>query len=322
VEKLLEVEPDTSLVCLGDFNGRLTKLEPTIITDANGKMLEKWTDDYNLHHLNTLENCTGKYTFHSLNGKSAIDHILINNSLLENYLSMHIDEDGTMLNISDHSLVRVWFQLETNRDKPNWKNNKSKTITWISRDEDKMELCANSFKSMIGKKISFRKCMEKLKITLNSTMKRKKRIKLRNKKNIKLLAAEWVDNELIENIKLRSQYNKEWRYARKRKEPPKIIEQYKKRYLHQQRITSIMSGDKKSSWEKNKIAETWKDSKKFWKMIKELLGKNKELEEDAFIYTENGVKKEIMDCEDSFAQKWTDNIYQRLEKNSLLLMAW
>ena len=43
IEKLLEVEPDTSLVCLGDFNGRLTKLEPHIITDTNGKMLEKWT---------------------------------------------------------------------------------------------------------------------------------------------------------------------------------------------------------------------------------------------------------------------------------------
>merc|ERR1712237_68496 len=131
------------------------------------------TEDFNIHHLNTLESCTGTYTFHSLNGKSAIDHVLINNSLLENYLSMHIDEDGTMLNISDHSLVRVWFQLETNRNKPNWKSNKSKTITWISRDEDKLNLCANSFKSMIGKKISFRKCMEKLKITFNSTMKRK-----------------------------------------------------------------------------------------------------------------------------------------------------
>ena len=156
--------------------------------------------------------------------------------------------------------------------------------------------------------------MGKLKTTLNSTMKRKKRIKLGSRNKTKMLAAEWVDNELIENIKKRSHCNREWRYARKRKEPPKVIKQYKMRYLHQQRITSIMSGDKKSLWEKNKIAETWKDSKKFWKMIKELLGKNKELDEEAFIYTENGVKKEIMDCEDSFAQKWTDNIYQRLEK--------
>merc|ERR1711874_623061 len=152
------------------------------------------------------------------------------------------------------------------------------------------------------------------KISLNSTMKRRKKIKLGNKKKVKLLAAEWVDNELIENIKLRSKLSREWRHARKRKEPIIIIEQYKRRYLHQKSITSIMTGDKKSAWESRKIAETWKDSKKFWKMIKELLGKNKELEEDAFIYTEDGVKKETMDCEHSFAQKWTDNIHQRLEK--------
>merc|ERR1711874_828121 len=52
------------------------------------------------------------------------------------------------------------------------------------------------------------------------------------------------------------------------------------------------------------------------KMIKELLGKNKELVEEAYIYTEDGSKEEIMDCEENFAQKWTDTIYQRMEKTS------
>ena len=82
---------------------------------------------------------------------------------------------------------------------------------------------------------------------MNYTMKRRKRIKLTNNKNTKLLAAEWVDNEFIENIKLRSQYSKDWRNARKRKEPSKIIKQYKDRYLKQQKITSIMAGEKKKS---------------------------------------------------------------------------
>ena len=56
--------------------------------------------------------------------------------------------------------------------------------------------------------------------------------------------------------------------------------------------------------------------RKFWKMIKELLRKNKELVEEAYIYTEDGSKEEIMDCEESFAQKWTDAIYQRMEKTN------
>merc|ERR1711874_907306 len=226
-EKLIEVDPGTKLICLGDFNGRLTQLEPNITTDANGKMLEDWVNNYDLHHLNTIERCTGKYTFHSLNGRSAIDHVLINNTLLDNYVGLYIDEDRTILSISDHSLIRVWFRLGNDKEKPTWKEKKSKIIESV-------------FLPKIGKKFSFKKCMDKLKNILNSAMKRRKKIKLGNKNSMKILAADWVDDELIGNIKLRSQYSSEWRYARKNKSPPDIIEQCKNRYLKQQRITSTM----------------------------------------------------------------------------------
>merc|ERR1711888_56695 len=39
VENLMEVDPDTSLICLGDMNGRLVELEPGIKSDANGEMI-------------------------------------------------------------------------------------------------------------------------------------------------------------------------------------------------------------------------------------------------------------------------------------------
>merc|ERR1711874_925181 len=146
-------------------------------TDANGKMLEKWTEDHDVYHLNTFNSCNGTYTFQSLNGKSAIDHVLANKTLLNKYISMHIDEEKTMLNISDHNLVRVWFQLGTNNKKPDWKNKTIKDITWISRDDDRLIQCANSFKSKIDKKISFKMCIDKLKGSVNSTMKRRKKIK-------------------------------------------------------------------------------------------------------------------------------------------------
>merc|ERR1711874_717679 len=47
--------------------------------------------------------------------------------------------------------------------------------------------------------------------------------------------------------------------------------------------------------------------------IKELLGKKREVSDEAFIY-EEGMKKEIMTCEDTFTSKWTENIYQKLRK--------
>ena len=76
-------------------------------------------------------------------------------------------------------------------------------------------------------------------------MKKRKKIRPGGKKEIKLLAAEWVDRELIENVKLRSKLNREWRYARKRKEPKEILKQYEQRYLKQKSKTALMTGDKK-----------------------------------------------------------------------------
>ena len=52
-----------------------------------------------------------------------------------------------------------------------------------------------------------------------------------------------------------------------------------------------MAGEKKSEQEKKKVEETWRNGKKFWDMIKELTGKKKEKEEEAYVYTQEGERK-------------------------------
>ena len=253
VEALMEVDPETNLICLGDMNGRLSKLEPLIKTDANGRMVEKWSYALGMHHLNCSEQCTGLYTFDSLNGRSAIDHVLVNSTLHTKYIGMFINETRDLLNISDHNLIRTWFKLNPGFNKPKWKNVTKKTISWISRDSDRLEGCALSFKERIGKKKSFNKCMNKLKSCVNIHLRRRKVIKLAGKGQVKMISAPWVDSELNDHIKHRSFLNKEWRRARKRGEPDHILKIYKDRYLEQKSITALMTGDKKSHWEKNKI---------------------------------------------------------------------
>ena len=86
IEKYFEVDPDVALVCLGDMNGRIKSIEPQIDTDSNGKMVEEWTEKFNLHHLNLSEKCIGKYTFHNNTGKkSVINHVLINGTMMEGF---------------------------------------------------------------------------------------------------------------------------------------------------------------------------------------------------------------------------------------------
>merc|ERR1711874_124890 len=276
--------------------------------------IEKWTEQMDMHHLNYTEECVGTYTFESPNGRSAIDHVLVNNTLQEKYIGMYINEDRNMLNISDHNLVRTWFKINPEHSRPKWKKTTKKCIKWISRDEDRLVRCAESFKKKIVKKYSFRRCMNKLKSSIDENLRRRETVKLAGKGQIKLISAPWVDSALIENIKLRTKLNKDWRMARRRGEPERILNIFKERYMKQKRITALMTGDKKSNWESRKINETWKDSKKFWVMIRELLGKKREVEEEAYVYSEEGKKQEIMTCEESFTQKWTNHIYQKLKK--------
>ena len=49
-------------------------------------------------------------------------------------------------------------------------------------------------------------------------------------------------------------------------------------------------------------------------MVKELLGRNKEKTEEAYIFTEEGEKKEIGICKKEFISSWTRQVYQKLEK--------
>merc|ERR1712179_670073 len=312
IETLMEVEPGVKLICLGDFNGRLKKLEPDITTDTNGQMIENWSIDRDLQHLNTHEKCTGKYTFTSLNGKSAIDHVLVNNNLMNDFIEMYIDEGRIQLGISDHNLIRVWFTMKHKNTK--WKNNSSKkTKKWVGKDSESLAKFEKAFENQIGKKTSFKRCIDKMKYTLNHTMRKRKKIKTSKSNNKTLLAAVWMDEELRSNIKLRSSYSRAWNLAKVNIDQPEIIEECKKRYIEQKKITRKMCNDKKSQWEEKEIKETWNNGKKFWKMIRELL-EDLDIDENTYVYTAEGVKIDIQTCGKEYVTKWKEAVYQKEPK--------
>ena len=180
-------------------------------------------------------------------------------------------------------------------------------------DEESLEQCRETLRKHIGKNTSFNKFMKKLKISVNLTLKKRKKIRVGKKGNKVIRAAEWVDQELIDNIRLRIRLNRNLRFARKNNLPDIVQAEYKQIYEIQKRLKSSMAGEKKSSWEKKKIEETWKDGKLFWNMIRELLGKNKE-EEETYIYTDEGERKEIMEIPEEFIGSWLINIYQKAKR--------
>ena len=126
-------------------------MEPNIDTDANGDMIENWLIKYNMNHLNQSENCEGTYTFSTKNGKSAIDHILVNDLMYKKFKGMHIDEEKMLLDISDHNLVRAWFKISPIHKSKN-KKETYKNLSWIKKDEESFEKFKNHFKKQIEKK--------------------------------------------------------------------------------------------------------------------------------------------------------------------------
>ena len=64
--------------------------------------------------------------------------------------------------------------------------------------------------------------MNKMKETLNQKLFKKKRIKLNKKGKKIILAAKWMDEELVENLKTKSRLNRNWRYAKKNEFPKEV----------------------------------------------------------------------------------------------------
>ena len=115
LEDKLENNDKDGLLVMGDFNGHIKMLDQSK-EDANGKMVLKWMDEFNLTLLNLDEKCKGLYTWRRklLNGKeqkSAIDFILVNNKMYELFEGMSIDEDRLRIDYSDHSLLSAEFTL-------------------------------------------------------------------------------------------------------------------------------------------------------------------------------------------------------------------
>ena len=70
--------------------------------------------------------------------RSAIDHILVNDRLMERFKGMHIDEDKEELDISDHNLAKARFNIGV-QEETTWKKPKYETIEWYKKDPDSLK---------------------------------------------------------------------------------------------------------------------------------------------------------------------------------------
>ena len=124
---------------------------------------------------------------------------------------------------------------------------KIKEIQWIKKDEESFKKFETAFIPKIGKSTSFWGFMKKIKTTLDVILRKKKRRKIGKRGKHTVLAAEWVDLELIDNISLRSKLSRKWRLARKHNEPEEILKACKEEYEKQQKKHPSCPAQKKEN---------------------------------------------------------------------------
>merc|ERR1711913_237742 len=92
-----------------------------------------------LHHLNQSDKCVGVYTYGVPGGpRSVIDRVLVSNKLMEHFKGMQIDENREEMNISDHNLVKTWFNINRG-EKTTWKKTKHEQKIWNKKDPESMK---------------------------------------------------------------------------------------------------------------------------------------------------------------------------------------
>ena len=121
----------------------------------------------------------------------------------------------------------------------------------MKKDENSLLKCRDNLRNQIGKSSNFNLFLRKLKTSVNHHLRKRKRIKIGKRGNKVIRAAEWVDLEIIESIRLRMRLNKVWRFAR-RNQTPQIQEKCKLEYERQKKITATLIKRKKSQWEREK----------------------------------------------------------------------
>ena len=121
---------DEKMLIIGDFNGHIGLLGKQKI-DKNGRRVLDLADRFNLSILNLDDKCVGDITWSQRGMESVIDFALINQTLYKEFVSMFIDEQGEILNISDHNMIQI--ELKCNRSNNTFSDNKK--ISFNSKSE-------------------------------------------------------------------------------------------------------------------------------------------------------------------------------------------
>lgn len=294
------------LIILGDFNSHVGFLGPQSI-NKNGELLLELIDNNNLVMLNGHPDCIGEITWSQRERESTIDFVLVNNTLHKKFISMLIDEEKDLFDLSDHNLLTLDFKLRSNLNKKF--NYKGKDIMVMKLNDNTKTDFVNLMGDMIYSDISIENYEEKISIAKSRCLMKNVRIRSQEKTNKKEMP--WCNAHIRKEIKLRKQYNRLARNEKDEEKKKKLIALYSEQKCKVQLIikNEITKYERKIT---NDIRFN-KGNKRLWDIVNTLRGKEGKTSEDC-IYTEDNQPISIEEQAGEIEEFWK-TIYQQHEIN-------
>ena len=312
IENMIENNKSDGLLILGDFNGHLETLDGRK-EDKNGRMVMEWTTNYDLVLMNTDNKCEGTITREKGEQKTAIDMVLMNRNLYEKCKTMKIDEERDIIDISDHNLISIEFNV---RQKSGHSYNKNKWIEeeYYKKGEDALKEYGDEVENIWkNRKIE---SVEEMTLSMKEAADRilKKIIKKRvsEEGEWKRIESVWMNEEIREAWKKRREINRKKRKSKNTEEKEKLENDYQR----QKEKVHMMIREAKERYELELTEEIMKDkgSGTVWKNIIKLSGKEQRKEPELKIY-EDGKLMEIEKALDDFFEVW--ELIYNMSKNEI-----
>ena len=303
VESRIEKEGTEGLIVMGDFNAHLIMLGAKD-NDINGRMVLEWLDKYDLVLMNADRKCKGLFTWGRREQRSSIDLVLVNRKMYELCSNMSIDEEGDVINFSDHNLITLELKLRGG-DLVKYSKGKWETGTFLKKDPDSIRKLTQELDRVWVKGMGYEDMWKNLMVAQDKILKSNFRKRIGDSKEGEVEEAEWVTQEIRDGIAERR------RLKRKQRNSKGIdsIKWEREWWIQKIKVQRLVS-QAKGNWESNEawsIRNCGDKGKRLWQRINKLRGKNKE-DEEVWIYVE-GEKQNLDDSWDELIKFWT-SIYQ------------
>ena len=312
-ERIFRKEADNPLLILGDFNAHTGFLGPQKC-DENGRTVLSWLETFDLVLLNADPSCQGQTTWSRGDQKSSIDFVIVNKKLYRNFTLMHIDEDKSNFDLSDHHMITAHFSIPHGKiETPDTDN-----ISYLKITDRTKEVFKQKLEEYLERRPNNR--IEDINIQMKhiSDISMKSTFKKKVDNSGKLVDPPWLTTNIKQEISKRREINK-----KARKASPGNTETLATMYKKQKVKVQMLVKDAIKKHEEivsEKIMNDRNRSKKVWQHINTMINKpvqkrqNTKLYKDSTEVTEEDIPTELETKWKSIYQKHVNEVPTRWSK--------